>query len=380
MDCSGAAIVDGSGLSRADHCTAAFLTDLIIAAWQNQGPQASPSPNRPRLRPILQTLPVAGRTGTLRDRFAHAPGAIGAVRAKTGTLTGVASLCGVATGPRPIAFAIISGGVTDQTAARAALDEAAAAAVDFRSDTMTETAYLTGAGAYLPGEPVGNDQMAARLGGVDDRGDRLRRRVLASNGITTRHYALDAEGRTTELNEELAAKAIGAALDDRDLGPADLDMLATATTQGDLLVPGFASMVHGRLGGGPCTCSRPPECAPPASPRSTPQSPRSASANTAAPPWSAPNWPAAGCGARDWTAPKPTPRSCAGCSPTAPGPSSSSPGPAPTGHRSGSTGSGTCPWPTSIRCACGPGSATGSIRAPEPPGRTSTSRSLSPPA
>ncbi|WP_199034958.1 D-alanyl-D-alanine carboxypeptidase/D-alanyl-D-alanine endopeptidase [Glycomyces salinus] len=121
VDCAGAAIVDGSGLSRADHCTAAFLTDLLIAAW-----------NRPRLRPILQTLPMAGETGTLRDRFAHAPEAVGAVRAKTGTLTGVASLCGVATGPRPIAFAILSGGVTDQTAARAALDEAAAAAVDFR--------------------------------------------------------------------------------------------------------------------------------------------------------------------------------------------------------------------------------------------------------
>ena len=28
-------------------------------------------------------------------------------------------------------------------------------------------------------------------------------------------------------------------------------MLATGTTQGDVLVPGFASMVHGRLGGGP---------------------------------------------------------------------------------------------------------------------------------
>jgi len=28
-------------------------------------------------------------------------------------------------------------------------------------------------------------------------------------------------------------------------------MIATGTTQGDLPVPGFASMVHGRLGGGP---------------------------------------------------------------------------------------------------------------------------------
>ncbi|MEU6860586.1 3-oxoacyl-[acyl-carrier-protein] synthase III C-terminal domain-containing protein [Glycomyces sp. NPDC046736] len=112
-------------------------------------------------------------------------------------------------------------------------------------------AYITAAGAYLPGDPVGNDEIAARLGGVDERGDRLRRRVLAANGIAKRHYAIDAQGRTTELNEELAAAALRAALDDRDAGPADLDMLATATTQGDLLVPGFASMVHGRLGGGP---------------------------------------------------------------------------------------------------------------------------------
>lgn len=112
-------------------------------------------------------------------------------------------------------------------------------------------AYITAAGAYLPGPPVGNDEIAARLGGVDARGDRLRRRILAANGIAKRHYALDAQGNTTELNEELAANALHAALDERGLGAADLDMLATATTQGDLLVPGFASMVHGRLGGGP---------------------------------------------------------------------------------------------------------------------------------
>jgi 3-oxoacyl-[acyl-carrier-protein] synthase-3 len=112
-------------------------------------------------------------------------------------------------------------------------------------------AFITAAGAYLPGPPVGNDEIAARLGGVDERGDRLRRRVLSANGIAKRHYALDAQGNTTELNEELAAKALHSALDDRGAGPGDLDMLATATTQGDLLVPGFASMVHGRLGGGP---------------------------------------------------------------------------------------------------------------------------------
>ena len=116
---------------------------------------------------------------------------------------------------------------------------------------MNHTAYITAAGVHLPGPPVTNDQITARLGGVGQRGERLRRRVLEANGITTRHYALDEAGETTMLNEELATAALADALADRGLDPADLDMIATATTQGDLLVPGFASMVHGRLGGGP---------------------------------------------------------------------------------------------------------------------------------
>lgn len=116
---------------------------------------------------------------------------------------------------------------------------------------MAATAYLTGLGSYLPGEPVPNEQVAARLGGVDRRTERICARIQAANGIRLRHYAIDDEGRTTELNEELAAKAVHAALADRGMAVSDLRMLACATTQGDLLVPGFASMVHGRLGGGP---------------------------------------------------------------------------------------------------------------------------------
>ncbi|SFR70222.1 3-oxoacyl-[acyl-carrier-protein] synthase-3 [Agromyces sp. CF514] len=115
----------------------------------------------------------------------------------------------------------------------------------------TATAYLTGFGSYLPGEPVDNDGIVARLGGDDAVTERIRRRILADNGIRTRHYALDEHGEPTELNEELAVKALRAALDDRGIRAEDLRMLACATTMGDVLVPGFASMVHGRLGGGP---------------------------------------------------------------------------------------------------------------------------------
>ncbi|WP_374975635.1 3-oxoacyl-[acyl-carrier-protein] synthase III C-terminal domain-containing protein [Microbacterium trichothecenolyticum] len=115
----------------------------------------------------------------------------------------------------------------------------------------TANAYLTGFGRYLPGEPVDNDGIAARLGGDDAVTERIRRRILDSNGIRQRHYALDERGEPTELNEELAVKALSAAFDDRGIDAGDIRMLACATTMGDVLVPGFASMVHGRLGGGP---------------------------------------------------------------------------------------------------------------------------------
>ncbi len=115
---------------------------------------------------------------------------------------------------------------------------------------MTD-AYITGVGAYLPGEPVGNDELAVRFGDGTRQDAAVRRRVLAANGIRTRHYALDEKLTTLELNEELAATAAGRALADRGLAPEAVRMLAAGTTQGDVLVPGFASMVHGRLGGGP---------------------------------------------------------------------------------------------------------------------------------
>ncbi|GAA1368914.1 3-oxoacyl-[acyl-carrier-protein] synthase III C-terminal domain-containing protein [Catellatospora chokoriensis] len=116
--------------------------------------------------------------------------------------------------------------------------------------TAFPNVYLTGFGAYLPGEPLDAEQIARRLG-AGPRGAGLRARVLAANGIRTRHYALDEHGEVTMLNEELAAVAVQEALKDRDLPLESVGMLAAGTTQGDLLVPGFGSMVHGRLGGPP---------------------------------------------------------------------------------------------------------------------------------
>jgi 3-oxoacyl-[acyl-carrier-protein] synthase III len=115
----------------------------------------------------------------------------------------------------------------------------------------TQEVYITAAGAYLPGEPVGNDRIENVLGLIDGKPSRLKNRILKSNGIKTRHYALDENGRTTELNEALAVKAVHAALAHSELALDDVEMLAAGTTQGDVPIPSFASMVHGRLGGRP---------------------------------------------------------------------------------------------------------------------------------
>ncbi len=111
--------------------------------------------------------------------------------------------------------------------------------------------YIIGVGAVLPGPAVDAAGMEARLGLVGGRSSALGRRALRWNGIETRHYALDDEGRPTTSSAAMCADAVRTALDDAGRELDALEHLATATTQGDLLVPGHGSQVHGELGGGP---------------------------------------------------------------------------------------------------------------------------------
>ena len=110
-------------------------------------------------------------------------------------------------------------------------------------------AYITGAGAFLPGPPVDNDGMEDVIGRIGGRASALGRRALAWNGVETRHYAIDADGTPRHDNAEMAARAVAAALDAAGVRAGALSFLATATTQGDLLVPGHASAVHAALAG-----------------------------------------------------------------------------------------------------------------------------------
>jgi len=115
-------------------------------------------------------------------------------------------------------------------------------------------AFITAVSAFLPGQPVHNDDLERYLGKVDRIAARTRQIILAGNGIESRHYAIDPEtGATTHSNARLTAEAV------RRLVPAGsklsgkfIDCLCCGTSSPDQLMPGHASMVHGELGCGPC--------------------------------------------------------------------------------------------------------------------------------
>lgn len=123
VDMRGSVLYDGSGLSRENEMSPHLLVDVI--RW-------AASDDQPDLRGILTSLPVAGFTGSLADRFDRGdPDGPGRVRAKTGTLTGVTSLAGIAVDQDGslLVFAMIADKVRPARGglAQVAMDNAAAA-------------------------------------------------------------------------------------------------------------------------------------------------------------------------------------------------------------------------------------------------------------
>jgi D-alanyl-D-alanine carboxypeptidase/D-alanyl-D-alanine-endopeptidase (penicillin-binding protein 4) len=93
----GVRIVDGSGLSRLNRLTPAMLVAMLQRGYAD-----------PLVREVLlSTLPVAGRTGTLRRRM-RGSAAAGRVRAKTGTTREASALSGYV--KRRYVFAILQNG------------------------------------------------------------------------------------------------------------------------------------------------------------------------------------------------------------------------------------------------------------------------------
>jgi D-alanyl-D-alanine carboxypeptidase/D-alanyl-D-alanine-endopeptidase (penicillin-binding protein 4) len=117
----GSGMRDGSGLSVLDRMPAAALSQVLVQAE---------SLSHRRLWPILTGLSVAGWDGSLveQGRFTGpAAAADGAVRAKTGSLTGVSAMAGVVTDAdgRQLVFAFVADRTPAEAIARAAIDQLA---------------------------------------------------------------------------------------------------------------------------------------------------------------------------------------------------------------------------------------------------------------
>ena len=111
--------------------------------------------------------------------------------------------------------------------------------------------YIDSAGYFLPGDPVDNEAMDAFIAPINRLSKRIKQKILAENGIQTRHYALDAQGNTRMSHARLAANAIHDCLNRSTTTLPDIGLLAVGSSGSDALIPGFAAMVHGELGAPP---------------------------------------------------------------------------------------------------------------------------------
>lgn len=111
--------------------------------------------------------------------------------------------------------------------------------------------YIESAAYYLPGEPINNEQMDAYIAPINRISGRIKKKILEENGITTRYYAIDAEGNTHTTHAQLAANAIKHCLANAGEQLANVSLLTMGSTGSDALIPGFANMVQGELGAQP---------------------------------------------------------------------------------------------------------------------------------
>jgi len=105
--------------------------------------------------------------------------------------------------------------------------------------------YITNTGSFLPGDPVENQDIHQYLGKVLGEG-RVRSKILAVNGIQTRHYALDKQQSATHSIYELAAEAVKDCLPQDGAAPR-IDYLSAGTTYAPILAPGLSSLLHDQL-------------------------------------------------------------------------------------------------------------------------------------
>jgi 3-oxoacyl-[acyl-carrier-protein] synthase-3 len=98
-------------------------------------------------------------------------------------------------------------------------------------------ATITGTGSFLPGDPVSNEDLAAR--GIDTSDEW----IVTRTGIRARHLA--AEGVSSS---DLAVRAAERALAAAGCEANDIDLVVVATSTPDYVFPSTATLIQARLG------------------------------------------------------------------------------------------------------------------------------------
>ncbi|MDR2614192.1 MAG: ketoacyl-ACP synthase III [Candidatus Accumulibacter sp.] len=98
-------------------------------------------------------------------------------------------------------------------------------------------ARITGVGAYLPGSPISNDELARRGVATTDEW------IFSRTGIRTRHLVEDGR-KCSDLAFEASLRALEAAKTEA----AGLDLIVVATTTPDFIFPSTACLLQAKLG------------------------------------------------------------------------------------------------------------------------------------
>src|SRR6218665_2043328 len=93
--------------------------------------------------------------------------------------------------------------------------------------------YIQSAGYHLPGEPVDNQEMDDFIAPLNRISLRIKNKILAENGIQTRHYAIDKNGETKTSHTKLAANAIHDCLARANTTLNDVSLLAVGSSGSD---------------------------------------------------------------------------------------------------------------------------------------------------
>ncbi|HTI07836.1 MAG TPA: beta-ketoacyl-ACP synthase III [Puia sp.] len=107
--------------------------------------------------------------------------------------------------------------------------------------------YITNTSIFMPNDPISVDDMESYLGYINDKPSKSKKIVLRNNGIKTRYYALNKEGKATHTNAQMTALAVKGLFVGEPDKIKEVDLLSCGTSSPDQMMPSHGVMTHGWL-------------------------------------------------------------------------------------------------------------------------------------